>query len=214
MTVDKVLIDEQMTEAAEWRLLGLLFDCPSDKWRREVSGLANEVGDPELAETARLAAAQGSEGLFHSTFGPGGPAPGREVSYRSWVQPGYMLSEITAFFKAFAFSPDTRETPDHVSVEASFVSYLKLKRAFALANEDAEKAEVAAQAEAAFVTCHLAKYAEPLSRALLESGVEYLSRAGQALFQRVGSDPDAAGKRTILPVFPAEDEDFDCGTGG
>ena len=200
-----------MTEAAEWRLLGLLFECPTDAWREEILDLADEVADGELAETARLAADEGTEGLFHSTFGPGGPAPGREVSYRSWVQPGYMISEISAFYRAFAFTPKTAETPDHVAVEASFISYLKLKQIYALSVKDAEHAEITSQAGEAFIKEHLSKIAEPLARSLSRSGVEYLSRAGRLLLNRVGPDPDRDGKREFLPVLSADDETFECG---
>lgn len=201
-----------ISEAAEWRLIGLLFECPSDAWRKEVAGLAEEIRDEDLAEAARLAASEASEGLFHSTFGPGGPAPGREVSYRSWVQPGLMISEINAYYRAFAFSPKTPETPDHVAVEAAFVSYLKMKQAFAKAAGNEDNARVTSEAEAAFIGDHLSKIAEPLCRSLSLSGIGYLEAAGKALFERTGTDPDKKGKRTELPLIDTDEETFICGT--
>ena len=205
--------EKLISDAAEWRLLGLLFECPSESWRREIAGLAEEVSDQELAAAGRLAAREASEGLFHSTFGPGGPAPGREVSYRSWVQPGYMISEISAFYRAFAFSPKTTETPDHIAVEAAFVSYLKMKQAFAIAAGNEEHARITSEAEAIFIRDHLTKIAEPLCRSLAHSGIGYLSVAGDALLKRTGPDPDRAEKRGFLPVLDTDEETFRCGNG-
>lgn len=200
-----------INEAAEWRMIGLLFECPSEDWRREIAGLAEEISDEELAAAGRLALSEGSEGLFHSTFGPGGPAPGREVSYRSWVQPGYMISEINAFYRAFAFSPKTPETPDHVAVEASFISYLKMKQAFAVASGRDEQAKITSEAEDAFVRGHLSKIAEPLCNSLALSGLRYLAAAGNALLTRTGPDPDRQTKRQFLPVLDTDEETFRCG---
>ncbi|QQS39700.1 MAG: molecular chaperone TorD family protein [Acidobacteriota bacterium] len=204
---------ELMKEAAEWRLLGLLFECPSEKWKEELQRLANETADPKLAEAARLAADEGAEGIYHSTFGPGGPAPAREISYRSWAQPGYMISELSAYYGAFGFSPKTDETPDHISVEASFVSYLKMKEAFALASGHTGRAEITSRASEGFIRDHVSKVAERLSRSLSRSGIGYLSKAGEILFERVGPDPDRSGNRGFLPVALADDESLDCGPG-
>lgn len=204
---------ELIREAGEWRLLGMLFECPSEQWREELERLAREISNPGLKEAAMAAVAEGSEGLYHSTFGPGGPAPAREVSYRSWVQPGYMISEISAFYAAFGFKPKTPETPDHVTVEVSFVSYLKLKEAYALAAGREEDAEVTADALRSFVLDHLSKIAERLSRSLSRSGIGYLSRAGAILLERVGRDPDRDGNRGFLPVAAADDEMLECGPG-
>ena len=67
--------------AAEWRLLGLLFSCPQGDWQAEVAALASEVDDQQLKAAADAARTEASEGLYHTTFGPGGPAAAREVSY-------------------------------------------------------------------------------------------------------------------------------------
>lgn len=204
---------ELVKEAADWLLLGLLFECPSEEWKRELTRLALETANPDLADAARLAAEEGAEGVYHSTFGPGGPAPAREVSYRSWVQPGYMISELSAYYRAFGFAPDTNETPDHIAVEASFVSYLKMKEAYALASGEADAAEITARAAEAFLRDHLSKVAERLSRSLSRSGIGYLSKAGAILLERVGPDPDRDGNRGFLPVALGDDETIDCGPG-
>jgi hypothetical protein len=201
-----------LQDAARWRLLALLFECPVNGWKEQVAAIAAEVDDAELKLAAELAKTEAGEGLYHAIFGPGGPAPPREVTYRSWVQPGYLLSELSAFYAAFAYSPSTPDVLDHVAVEAGFVGYLKLKEAYALEGGEPEHAKITADASRSFIAEHLTKVAEPLANSLNFSGIEYLALAGKALFDLVGKDPDAA--RKILPVIPSvEDEFFSCGEG-
>jgi len=201
-----------LVEAAEWRLISLLFDCPNGKWFDDVKALGEQVTDKRLKRAARAAQKEASEGLFHSIFGPGGPAPGREVSYRGWVQPGYMLSELTSFYDAFSFKPVTDEVPDHVAVETGFIAYLRLKEAFALDCFDTESAEITAEAAKTFISEHLSKYAEQMSKILNSSGIEYLSLTGAALFKRAGRDEDKKNQR-FLPVVEIDEEasEFECG---
>lgn len=205
-TENKLLMD-----AAEWRLISLLFDCPNDRWFEEVGALAGQVSDKRLKRAASTARKEASEGLFHSIFGPGGPAPGREVSYRGWVQPGFLLSEVSSFYNAFSYEPNTREVPDHIAVETGFVAYLKLKELFALENGDDEKARITADASRKFIDEHVSKYAEKIKKLLAASGIDYLKLASEALFKRVGPDKDK-GKQIFLPTLEQADEPiFECG---
>ena len=204
--------NDLLNTAVKWRLIGLLFECPGDGWTDEITALSAESGDATLMLAAENARIEASEGLYHSIFGPGGPAPPREVTYRSWVQPGFLLAELSAFYKAFAYDPKTPDVPDHIAVEAGFVAYLKLKEAFALEGGDNEHAEITAAAAEKFVAEHIAKFAERLSELLQNSRVEYLVLAGKALFEAAGKDPDAG--RKVLPVLAEIDEEsFTCGTG-
>lgn len=201
-----------IVESAEWRLISLLFDCPTGNWFEQVKSLGKQVSDKRLKRAATAAQKEASEGLFHSIFGPGGPAPGREVSYRGWVQPGYMLSELSTYYDAFSYKPMTNEVPDHVAVETGFIAYLRLKEAFALECFDAENAKITADASTAFIDDHLSKYAEQMSNILANSGIEYLSLAGEALFKRVGVDKDKKNQ-AYLPVLETAEEEsaFECG---
>lgn len=207
-------------QAAEWRLIGRLFECPAATWRDDIVALARDTDDPLLGSAVAHALEEAGEGLYHSTFGPGGPAPPREVSYVKVVQLGYLLSELTAFYDAFAYRPVTRESPDHVSVEAGFVGYLRLKEAYAVTRGDEEQAAVTADAAATFMREHLAAIAEPLAATLDASGLAYLAEAARALATRVGPPPSATASlpaARLLPVIqPLEDEDeIACeGTGG
>lgn len=173
--------------SAEWRLIALLFEPPTHDWREQVVRLAAEVNDPALKEAAAQSQEQASESLYHSTFGPGGPAAPREVSHHGRVLPGAMLGEVTGYYKAFAYDPALPEAPDHVAVEAGFVAYLRMKEAFAVERGDAEQAQVAADAARQFVADHLNAMAEPLAGSLANSGIQYLALAAAALLQRAGA---------------------------
>ena len=202
---------QYLVDAAEWRLISLLFDCPTGNWFEQVRELGQQVLDKKLRRAARAAQKHASEGLFHSIFGPGGPAPGREVSYRGWVQPGYLLSELSSFYDAFSYKPATHEVPDHVAVETGFIAYLRLKELYALECGDSENSKITADASRIFIDDHLSKYAETLSKLLAASGIDYLELAGSALFERVGPDKDKS-KQVFLPVLEEEGETlFECG---
>lgn len=203
-------INGLLHEAAEWRLISLLFECPVGEWYVNVKNLAKEVQDKKLRSAAKDAMDEACEGLYHSIFGPGGPCPPREVSYRSWVQPGYLISELSTFYKAFSYNPTTVEVADHIAVETGFIAYLKLKEAFAILAGAADEAEVTADAARSFTDQHLSKVAEKLTKTLAYSEMKYLVAAGEALFDRVGKDTDGDESRS-LPVFPnVEDEDMNC----
>lgn len=203
--------NDLLNEAAEWRMISLLFDCPTGDWFEQVAAFGKQVNDRQLKKSAKAAQTEAGEGLFHSVFGPGGPAPGREVSYRGWVQPGYMLSELSLFYDAFGFKPATNEVPDHVAIETGFIAYLRLKELYARECGDDESADITANAARDFIDEHISKYAQTLDKLLTASGIEYLTAAGAALFKRVGTDKDK-DKKMFLPVLEEEDEPmFECG---
>lgn len=199
-----------LREAAEWRLLGLLFECPSPTWREQVAALATEISDADLRAAAQAAQREAGEGLYHSIFGPGGPAPGREISYRDWTQPGYLLSELTSYYDAFAYQSKIVEAPDHIAVETGFIAYLKLKEAYAESIGDTEYAAVTREAAERFINEHLSAMTEPMARSLEYSSVEYLALAGKALLARVGSKRDQSPRHN-LPILAADEEsEFAC----
>lgn len=182
-----VFPDDLLRQAAEWRLLGLLFEPPHAGWHNELISLAAEVADKDLAAAARQAHEEADAGLYHSTLGPGGPASPREVSYHVTMVPGGLLSELQAYYEAFGYEPDCRESPDHIAVEAGFVAFLQLKQAYASIYGQAGQLEVAAEATRRFLADHLAVIAKPLAAALQQSGIGYLAMAAELLRQRVMS---------------------------
>lgn len=202
-----------LQDATDWRLIGLLLECPRPGWLEEVSALGTKTGDSLLRDAAR-AATDASEGVYHSIFGPGGPAPPREVSYSNTIQLGQLLSELAAHYNAFGFSPFSHETLDHISVEAGFVGYLRLKEAYARSRGDDDHADLAAEAASRFIEEHLSRIAGPLAARLGQSGVEYLAVVSRALIERTGPPPEPAREDSAFNVLPAssvEDPVFDCG---
>jgi nitrate reductase assembly molybdenum cofactor insertion protein NarJ len=197
-----------LRDAAEWRLLGRLFECPTPDWRDEVAAISREVPATLITRAARHARRQATEGLYHSAFGPGGPAPPREVSYYRSVELGSLLSAIEADYAAFGYAPTVNEPPDHVAVEVGFVAYLRLKEAYALATGDAEAAAITRRVAERFTAEHLAVVAVPLAALLEQSGVRYLSDVSRLLVERIG--PSQAPKQ--LPVI--QPDEFDDEEGG
>jgi nitrate reductase assembly molybdenum cofactor insertion protein NarJ len=216
MPTNTVLSDREFQlaqEAAEWRLLSLLFECPTGSWHAQITALIREVDDEELKSAAQDALKEASEGLFHHTFGPGGPAPPREATYHQTVQLGYLMSELQAYYNAFAFRPVTAEPPDHVAVETEFIAYLKLKQAYALACNDEERAATTSESAQCFLKEHLANIAQPLADHLEGSDMKYLAKAGAALLRRVGLPAIAVSPLPILQEEPKEEE-WNCGRAG
>lgn len=182
-----------LREATAWRLLALLFERPREGWWQEVEMLSREVADPEITAAADAARGEANEGLYLALLGPGGPVSLREVTYRGMEDPGRIIADISAFYKAFAFQPKTEEAPDHLAVEAGFLGYLCLKEAYARVRGHEEEAEVAAKAVAQFRETHLATFSWAVAERLEIAGVRYLSLVASTLAQRSGlrRDTDA-----------------------
>ena len=178
--------------AAEWSLIGRLLGPPRPDWFMQIRALAGEVDDLGLREAVELAQREAGMGLYHTTFGPGGSAPPREVSYRDTVHPGRYLGELSSLYEAFAYTPATDEPPDHVSVEAGFVGYLRLKEAYARFRGHDQEVAVTVDAARCFIEDHVAVLAEPLTECLKNSGIQYLAIAGAALLARAGPKPRRA----------------------
>ncbi len=178
-------VRDLLREAACWRLIGLLFERPHGGWWSQVESLAGDCGNADL-KAAAAAAGEATEGRFLAVLGPGGPVSPREAGHRETADPGHVLSDVEAFYRAFAYEPATEEPPDHVSVEAGFLGYLRLKEAYALARGDAEAARLTAKAAVRFLEGHLSTCAEPIAQGLEGGGFGYLSLAGPALLRRTG----------------------------
>jgi hypothetical protein len=178
-----------LAAAAEWRLLGLLFERPRPGWHQEITALAAEIRDPELLEAA-AASVSAHESEYLDVLGPGGSVSPREVAYRGREDPGAIVADVSAFYAAFAFHPRAEDPPDHVAVEAGFAGYLCLKEAYASARGNGEAANTAAAARARFTAEHLRFVAAPLGARIAGlSPVPHLLLAAAALVQRTGTVP-------------------------
>ena len=201
-------VQELLGDATAWRLLGLLFERPREGWRREVEMLSREVPDPAIKAAADAAGEEANEGRYLALLGPGGPVSAREVVYRGMEDPGHIIADISTFYTAFAFQPETEEAPDHLAVEAGFLGYLSLKEAYARARGNEAEAEVAGSAAHRFRDEHLASFAWPVADRLEAAGVRYLCLAASALAHRSGP------RRDIHPTIPAPRPTCDdCPTG-
>lgn len=203
-----------IAESAQWRLTGLLLSAPrSDDWRRQTASLAADVQDASLQEAARLAQTQADEGLYDSTFGPGGPAPPREVSYRPATLSSQFLAELAGHYEAFGYAPPYDEPVDHVAILTDFIAYLRLKEAYAAMRGDADQQSIARLAAERMVSEHLAHIAAPLAERLAAADIGYLAAASQALARRAGPRPSGATPDlTVLPQLDGEHQGWTCST--
>lgn len=199
-----------LEKAAEWRLLGLLFEYPGATWRSELEALRPSLAAPELDGLAEAALAQHTEGLYTALFGPAGAVPVREVTYQGGVQFGHLMAELAAFHEAFGYAPRSPEAADHFAVELGFVAFLHLKQACAWAEAEPDRAKLAAEAEEEFLKQHVAVQAEPVWRGLEDYGPDFLVAAARLVVERVGPAP-----RSTYPLSPApgldEGEELTCG---
>jgi len=194
-------VRDLLSEAATWRLLGLLLERPRDGWWRQVDELSRGgIGDPALTAAVDAAREEAAEGLYLALLGPGGVVSPREVSYRGMEDPGRILADLRAFYEAFAFNPRTEEAADHLSVEAGFLGYLRLKEAFARTRGEDEKAVIAADAASRFRTDHLAAYAQSFAERVEKTGVGYLTLAARSL-ARLAGPPEPAATDAGLPLL-------------
>jgi len=182
-----------LARAAEWRLMGLLLERPHGDWHREVARLKDAVRDPDL-RAAAASALDASEGTYLALFGPGGPVPARMVGYRRFSDPGWVLSDLTRFYEAFAFRPRSEDPIDHVAMAVQFVGYLLLKEAFARGAGESEATAVTTAARERFIEEYLQPVAHPFAEKLSPIAPEYLLLVARALAARVPAPlPEPAG---------------------
>lgn len=156
-----------LAQAAAWRLASLLLERPREGWYEEIQKLSSEVIDRELTACAHDVADQ-TEETYHRLFGPGGAVSPREVSYCGFEDPGWLMAELRAFYRAFSFEPRREEPIDHVAVESGFLGYLFLKQAYAETRGNAEAAEITKSARQRFINEHLLRCADGILTRLNE----------------------------------------------
>ena len=200
-----------LEQASEWRLFGLLFEYPAPSWRPNLESLIPALHRPELRDIAVAALAQSSEGLHFALFGPAGTVPVREVTHQGGVQFGYLMAELQAYYDAFAYEPRVDEAADHLAVQLGFVSFLRMKQAVALLEEDTDRAQIAADAAAAFIKDHLAVQVEPVVQRLENFAPDYLIAAGRLILELTGPSPRSAYPLGSPLAGDEDDETMSCG---
>lgn len=196
-----------LAEAAEWRLISRLLEIPRGDWGRDVAALRAEVGDAGLASAA-CASEGASEGDYLAALGPGARVSPREVAHVPLAQPGLLLGDVAAFYEAFAYRPSLAEPLDHIAVEAGFLSFLRLKQVYALAQGDDERAQIAGEAAARFLSEHLRPLAAAVAHGLRETHVPHLRLLATELTRRVGPH------RPRVLLAPDVDDDAGCAFDG
>lgn len=198
-----------LSEAAQWHLIGLLFEYPDDSWRCRLQALLPDLRQENLRAMGQAALSYATEGLHIALFGPAGSVPVREVTYQGGVQFGYLMAELSAYYEAFGYRPAIAEADDHLAVELGFVSYLRIKQALALASDDEDHAAVTAEAATSFLKDHLAMMAEPVAKALEIFAPDFLIDAGALVLEQTGPSP-----RSGYPLganLCEEDDEIACG---
>lgn len=202
-------VRQLIEESVAWRMFGLAFERPRNGWRDHVSAIARDVSDEGVRSVAELAKEQASETLYLDVMGPGGAVSPREVAYRGLADPGHLLAELEAIYGAFAYEPMSEECPDHVSVEAGFVGYLRMKQAFARIIGDQEAEKLSAEAVEMFIQDHLAPVAHGLWKRFEGDDSLYIARAARLMRERIG-DVEVPEEREPLDG----EDDVNCGGGG
>ena len=193
-----------LRHAAEWRLLGLLFERPRQGWHEEVAALAGEVEDSALRQAARHRLAEATEGEYLAALGPGGIASPREAGHAGLRDPGWILAELARFYEAFGYRPRREDPVDHAAVEAGFVAYLWLKEAYARERGDEDAAATTRAARERFLSEHLAELAQPMA-AKLSTAEANLAEVANLLAARVPPP------RRLGPASAHEDPIPQCG---
>lgn len=182
---------ELLAEAAQWRLLSLLHLRPTVERREEARRLASEVGLPALADAAQAWCEHATEGAYQQLFGPGGLVPAREVAYRPFTDPGWLLSDLARLHQAFGFRGGADEPADHVAVLADFVAYLLMKEAYARHCGDEDAAAAARRARDRFTQEHLSPVAARLAERLEACGATQWAAAARLIAARIPPPPAA-----------------------
>jgi len=199
---------ELLRLAAEWHLLGRLFERPRSSWRSDVARLVAEVEREDLRAAACLADSE-TEGEYLRRIGPGGIASPREVGYRPLDDPGRILAELSQYYEEFGFRPRGEDPPDHVVVEVAFVAFLLLKEAYWRVHNDPKGERAAASARERFLKDHLAALAAPLAERLASGTDDTLLAAATALAKRVPeAEPPCTAETTSPATDPCSDAPF------
>ena len=173
-----------LNNAAEWRLIALLLERPRLHTVPQIGCIAKEIPAADLKEIVELAL-NATEECYLQYFGPGGLLSPREVAYIGWGDPGKMMSEIGLLYESFSFAPRSEDPSDHIAVEANFISYLYIKEAYALLNEEEEKVDTAKAVRQKFIEEHFGVLLYGLTRKLNGSEPVYISKTLTAASTRI-----------------------------
>ncbi|MEW6775081.1 MAG: molecular chaperone TorD family protein [Bdellovibrionota bacterium] len=178
------------TRSLELALLAYLLRDPADAREEageEILGALEGIGAKgKRGETFSRIAAQlraGRHGeAYNRTFGhvPAGRLSPYETSYGSanaFTQ-SQALADLQGFYKAFGVEPSAlyRERPDHLGLEAEFLSLVEFKEALALNGRDEEGAQICRAARQRFLENHIGRWAPVIFERLEREAADDLYR--------------------------------------
>jgi DMSO reductase family type II enzyme chaperone len=189
-------IRRALSRAAVYRVLAAAFAYPEPGHADEVARLAASAvtGAPAavrsaLAELARRLEPRDAEALaeqYVALFDRQVACPPYEGAYGLPRMSGkaMQLADIAGFYTAFGMTATGRQpdAEDHIGAELEFMSALALKEAWALAEGHADNAEVARDAQRAFVDEHLGRWGDAFAaRVLATAAAGLYTTAARAL---------------------------------
>lgn len=161
--------------------------------------------------------------LFALTVSP--DCPDYETAYlsRDVFQQTQVMADVAGFYRAHGLEPrsDQPQRPDQIGTELEFMGFLARKEAYALERLEAEKAEMAREAQSLFLRDHLGCWGPPLGRRIAsfaaeDSAYQRLGRALEAWLTadcaRLGVTPIPTADGPVL-AWP-EPDDGSCGLEG
>jgi len=231
--LDRVL-DRLLARSDAYRLLGAAFRDPDGPLGAplEVDDLVSAFAVLDLPvtgpERARLDDAAGlaeraleHRRLFGHTVAHGCPPYETEYGRRHVFGQAQELGDVSGFYGAFGLRPAPGgERPDHLACELEFLGVVALKEAWALARGEAEPAEVARAAAAAFLRDHLGRWLPAFASLAAQrepgSGYAVLASLAARLVADHAADlavaPERLGPGDLRPVEGEPDGfSFACG---
>lgn len=216
-------IDLALCRASLYSALALGFRAPTEE---TLTRLTSQEGKSALADAAAVLDIHEGPGLvaavrelpgrgsrsvgelsasFRRLFGhtARGPVPPYETEYgqEALFQQPQELADLTGFYRAFGLSLRTgeHERADHVSCECEFLSFLALKEAYALEQQDGLMLEETRKATRLFLRDHLGRFVPAFTKKLTrEDGDGFYGTLGELCLRFIMQESTRLG----IPVGP------------
>jgi TorA maturation chaperone TorD len=218
-----------LERAAGWRLVGAAFAYPTAPRLAAVAADARQIAEGEHPPAVR----QALQALAAAADGADPEAVAaeyvflfdRQVTCPPWegawgdgprlADRPALIADVAGFYRAFGLEPAGAQpdTEDHLVAEAEFMSALAIKEAWALAQGEDGAATITRDAQRAFLTDHLGRWAGAFAQALGGATPLAYYTAAAALLEvwvevevtTLGAAPaTVAGPAPVDPVAGAE----------
>ena len=228
-------VEQALRRAAVYRLLGGAFVSPTPARLEELAlaaATAATAAGGRLGDTLSRFAIAASEADPVATANEHVFLFGRQVrcspyeSAYSGLSPfgdkTARLADVAGFYQAFGLMPAAAQPDmeDHVGAELEFMSAVALKEAYARGEGDAAGVEITRNAQVAFLTDHLGRWAEAFAREVeaatplpfYTAAASLLTAWVEAEVETLGATPSRVGAPDALDADAAEP--FSCPMAG